>query len=70
MRPSTFITAALAILPSALAVDQKKSAIVWFEDESTPASVVSEARKVMIEAGGKITHEYSIIKYVLDVSSA
>lgn len=66
MRPLTFLAAALAVLPGATAVDQKKSAIVWFEDESTPDSVVNEAKKAIIKAGGKITHSYSIIKYVLD----
>lgn len=58
------IVAALAILPGALAVDQKKSAIIWFEDEATPDSVVADVKKSLIDAGGKITHVYSIIKYV------
>ncbi|CAM1509264.1 Fc.00g030030.m01.CDS01 [Cosmosporella sp. VM-42] len=62
MRPFTYLAAALAILPGALAVDQKKSAIVWFEDDSTPDSVVNEAKNALIKAGGKITHVYSIIK--------
>ncbi|KAF4464811.1 hypothetical protein FALBO_8356 [Fusarium albosuccineum] len=62
MRLLPFIATALAVVPSALAVDQKKSAIVWFEDDSTPDSVVNEAKNALIEAGGKITHVYSIIK--------
>lgn len=62
MKPLTYLAAALAILPGALAVDQKKSAIVWFENESTPDSVVNEAKQALVKAGGKITHVYSIIK--------
>ncbi|KAF7558624.1 hypothetical protein G7046_g5542 [Stylonectria norvegica] len=62
MRPFAYLTAALAILPGALAVDQKKSAIVWFENDSTPDSVVNEAKQALIKAGGKITHVYTIIK--------
>ncbi|KAF4983226.1 hypothetical protein FZEAL_1311 [Fusarium zealandicum] len=61
MRLISFVAAALAVVPGALAVDQKKSAIVWFEDESTPDSIVNEVKNTLIEAGGKITHVYSII---------
>lgn len=63
MRFLPFIAAALAVVPGALAVDQKKSAIVWFNDESTPDSVVNEVKDSLIKAGGKITHIYTIIKY-------
>ncbi|KAM5345598.1 hypothetical protein ACJ41O_011459 [Fusarium nematophilum] len=62
MRLLPFVAAALAVVPGALAVDQKKSAIVWFEDESTPDSIVNEAKQALIKAGGKITHTYTIIK--------
>lgn len=62
MRFLPFIAAALAVVPGALAVDQKKSAIVWFNDESTPDSVVNEVKDSLIKAGGKITHMYTIIK--------
>lgn len=64
MRFLPFIAAALAVVPGALAVDQKKSAIVWFDDLSTPDSVVDEVKKCLTDAGGKITHMYTIIKYV------
>lgn len=63
MRFLPFIAAALAVVPGALAVDQKKSAIVWFNDESTPDSIVNEVKDSLIKAGGKITHIYTIIKY-------
>ncbi|KAF5027206.1 hypothetical protein F66182_694 [Fusarium sp. NRRL 66182] len=62
MRLVPFIAAALAVVPSVLAVDQKKSAIVWFEDESTPDRIIEECKHALVEAGGKITHVYSIIK--------
>ncbi|KAI8718563.1 hypothetical protein NCS52_00635500 [Fusarium sp. LHS14.1] len=62
MRFLPFIAAALAVVPGALAVDQKKSAIVWFNDESTPDSIVNEVKDSLIKAGGKITHIYTIIK--------
>ncbi|KAF5705520.1 hypothetical protein FGLOB1_7904 [Fusarium globosum] len=62
MRFLPFVAAALAVVPGALAVDQKKSAIVWFEDESTPDSIVDECKNALIKAGAKITHVYSIIK--------
>ncbi|KAF4961614.1 hypothetical protein FSARC_10143 [Fusarium sarcochroum] len=62
MRLLPFIATALAVVPSAFAVEQKASAIVWFEDESTPDRVVDECKKALVKAGGKITHVYSIIK--------
>ncbi|KAK3191801.1 hypothetical protein K4F52_002227 [Lecanicillium sp. MT-2017a] len=56
------LVAFLAVLPGALAVDQKKSAIIYFEDPNTPDSIVEQARQKVIDAGGKITHVYNIIK--------
>lgn len=67
MKPLALLATALAVLPGALAVDQKKSAIIWFENEHTPDSVVNEAKTAIIKAGGKITHVYSIIKSVPSV---
>lgn len=63
MRPFAYLVAALAVVPGALAADQKKSALIWFEDESTPNSVVEQAKDSIRKAGGQITHEYKIIKY-------
>lgn len=62
MRPFALITAALAVAPGASAVDRKKSAIIWFENESTPDHIIDKARDAIKDAGGKITHMYSIIK--------
>ncbi|ATY67234.1 ase propeptide [Cordyceps militaris] len=55
------VVAALALLPSALAVDRKLSVIVSFPN-GTPESVVAEARQKIIDGGGQITHDYQIIK--------
>ena len=64
MKPASLLFGALALIPSALAVGQTKSAIVWFDDPATPDSIVNEAKDNIIAAGGKITHVYNIIKYV------
>ncbi|KAH7134812.1 hypothetical protein B0J13DRAFT_91445 [Dactylonectria estremocensis] len=62
MKFTTILAATLAIIPSALAVDQKKSVIVWYEDESTPDSTINSAKQSIIDAGGKITHVYELIR--------
>lgn len=64
MRFTALLAAALAVVPAVMAVGETKSAIVWFEDPSTPDSVIEQAMKDMIKDGGKITHQYKIIKYV------
>ena len=70
MRPFAYLVTALAVLPGAFAVDQKKSAIVWFDDASTPDSIVNDAKNTIIQAGGKITHVYNIIKSVNTAQSS
>lgn len=69
MKPFTILAATLAILPGALAVDQKKSVIVWFEDESTPDSAINDAKQSILDAGGKITHIYTLIKGFAAIST-
>uniref|UniRef100_A0A1Y1ND39 Inhibitor I9 domain-containing protein n=1 Tax=Photinus pyralis TaxID=7054 RepID=A0A1Y1ND39_PHOPY len=56
------LVVALAALPAALAMNQKMPAIVYFSEPSTPEFVIEKAKKTLIEAGGKITHTYTIIK--------
>ncbi|KAG6009824.1 hypothetical protein E4U21_001254 [Claviceps maximensis] len=53
---------AFCAISSALAVEQKKSAIVYFDNPDIPDSVVDQAKDSIIQAGGKITHVYSIIR--------
>lgn len=63
MRPSTMLVAALAVVPGALAVDKMKNVIVWLEDDSLPMSIIEKAKNAIIDAGGKVTHDYSFIRY-------
>jgi hypothetical protein len=63
MRPSTIFVAALAVVPGALAVDKMKNVIVWLEDDSLPMSIIEKAKNAIIDAGGKVTHDYSFIRY-------
>lgn len=64
MKYSLFFVAALSLFQLGSAVDQKKSAIIWFDDAATPDSVVNQVKDDIIKAGGKITHVYTIIRYV------
>ena len=53
-----------ALLTFAMATPQpQKNIIVSYPDE-TPDSVVQQAKDAIISAGGTITHEYKLIKYV------
>ncbi|KAK4062692.1 uncharacterized protein Triagg1_9810 [Trichoderma aggressivum f. europaeum] len=62
MKYSLFFVAALSLFQLGSAVDQKKSAIIWFDDASTPDSVVNQVKDNILKAGGKITHVYTIIR--------
>merc|ERR1711879_484024 len=57
-RVSGLLAVALAVIPGVLG----KSVIVYFDDNNTPDSIVDQAKKDIVSAGGKITHVYSIIK--------
>jgi hypothetical protein len=61
MRLFSFLIAALTLLSGVIAVDIQKSVIVTYPPE-TPDSVVIQAKKAIIDAGGMITHEYTLIK--------
>lgn len=64
MRCSLWFITALSLFQLSSAVDQKKSAIIWFDDPATPDAVVNQIKDGIVKAGGKITHIYTIIKYV------
>lgn len=64
MRPSTFLVGALAALPSVMAVDQMKNVIVWAEDVGISENVIEKAKNAIIDAGGKVTHVYTLIRCV------
>ncbi|PNP56900.1 hypothetical protein THARTR1_03047 [Trichoderma harzianum] len=70
MKYSLFFVAALSLFQLGSAVDQKKSAIIWFDDASTPDSFVNQVKDNILKAGGKITHVYTIIKYVASTLKA
>lgn len=63
MRLFSFFLAALTLFSSALAVDIQKSVIVSYP-EGTPDSVLDQAKDAIRQAGGQITHEYTLIRYV------
>lgn len=63
MRLISFFLAALTLFSSALAVDIQKSVIVSYP-EGTPDSVLDQAKDAIRQAGGQITHEYTLIRYV------
>lgn len=52
-----FVAVALAVTPA------QKSVIISYPD-NTPNSVLEQAKAAIKEAGGIITHEYQIIKWV------
>ncbi|KAH8130744.1 hypothetical protein ACSS6W_006858 [Trichoderma asperelloides] len=60
MRCLWFI-AALSLFQLGFAVDQKKSAIIWFDNPATPAAIINQVKDSILKAGGKITHTYTII---------
>lgn len=62
MRPTTIFVAALAVVPGALAVDKMKNVIVWLEDDSLPMSMIERAKNAILDAGGKVTHDYTFIR--------
>lgn len=51
------------LLALALAAAPQKAIVVSFEDPNTPQSVVDKAMQAIKDAGGIITHEYSM--YIL-----
>ena len=63
MRPFGFVVASLALLPGALAVDDFKSVLVWWENP-VPATTINQAKNAIVAAGGQITHVYDLITYV------
>ncbi|KAK4240269.1 hypothetical protein C8A03DRAFT_42223 [Achaetomium macrosporum] len=61
MRLYSFLLAALTLLSGVTAVDVHKSVLITYPPE-TPDSVVNQAKKAVVDAGGVITHEYTLIK--------
>ncbi|KAK0741762.1 hypothetical protein B0T21DRAFT_283691 [Apiosordaria backusii] len=61
MRLFTFLIAALTFFSGVIAVDIQKSVLISYPPE-TPDSIVDDAKKAIKDAGGIITHEYTLIK--------
>lgn len=62
MKVFSFVIAALTLAAGVSAVDIQKSVLFTYPRE-TPDSVVDQAKKAIKDAGGLITHEYTLIKY-------
>ncbi|KAK4122573.1 hypothetical protein N657DRAFT_620455 [Parathielavia appendiculata] len=61
MRLFSFLIAALTLFSGVMAVDIEKSVLITYRPE-TPDSIISQAKKAVVDAGGVITHEYTLIK--------
>ena len=56
------LTALLTVLVTfSVAAAPQKAIVVSYEDPNTPQSVIDEAMAAIKEAGGVITHEYSMV---------
>jgi hypothetical protein len=61
MRIISFLVATLTIISSAAAVDVLKDVVITY-GTNTPDSILDQAKKAIQESGGKITHEFHLIK--------
>ena len=63
MQFSRLIASALALAAGGLAVDFEKSILVTYERQAPRVSqMIDDAKSAIINAGGKITHEFKFIK--------
>lgn len=66
----TLLLAAIFLIAVVNAATQpQKSVIVSFPSD-TPSEILEKAKEAVLKAGGFITHEYQIIKYVQSLTSA
>lgn len=63
MKSLAFLLTTLTLLSGAVSASGQKSVIISYPPE-TPDSIVDQAKKAVVDAGGVITHEYQLIKYV------
>lgn len=62
MRLLAILAGALALVPRALSVDIEKSILVTYNREAPRlAQLIDDAKSTVLEAGGRITHEFKII---------
>lgn len=62
MRFTLFTFLFALLLSLALAAAPQKAIVVSFADPNTPQSAVDNAMKAIKDAGGVITHEYSMYR--------
>ena len=60
MRVLRLAVSALALLPAAMAVSERKQVIVWFEG-GAPQGVVDNVKKACLAAGGRVVHMYNMM---------
>ncbi|TLS24798.1 hypothetical protein PpBr36_08076 [Pyricularia pennisetigena] len=61
MKLFAYVIAALTLVSTGLAVEVKKQVIITYPSD-TPDSVLQQAKNMITESGGVITHNYDIIK--------
>lgn len=61
MKLIAYLLLFLSVVVGIMAVDVQKSFVMSF-DKNTADSVVDQAKQMITDAKGAITHEYSIIK--------
>ncbi|KAK8169494.1 hypothetical protein IWX90DRAFT_430066 [Phyllosticta citrichinensis] len=59
----SLVLALFAVCAMSVAPPQRSVLVSYSKD--TPEKVLDEAKKAIIDAGGFITHEYKLIRYVL-----
>ena len=62
---SSLLLSVLSVAAVALAIKVPHKSVVFTYPPSTPDRILDAAKQTIIEAGGMITHEYHIFKYVL-----
>lgn len=63
MRPLAILAGALALAPGILAVNIEKSILVTYNREApSVAQLINDAKSTILEAGGRITHEFKFIE--------
>ena len=59
--------AVLGLIPAAIGIAVQKPVVITYP-EDTPNSVLDQAKQAIIDAGGIITHEYQLLKYIYQSS--
>jgi hypothetical protein len=60
---------AICLITIVFAVELPEKSVIVSFPPNTPAHIMTEAMGAIVDAGGMITHEYKIFKYVTFISS-